>query len=351
MHDHYLVIMLQLLTDYGITEQQLHQHAAPDMATLVDAGQVDATRFNAMFNSALVLSGDQQFGLRLGALINLPSQGIFGYALMSCATVGDALKLLVRYSQVISPGLRLEMLPMPNSAELLMRATGLPRQLARCYGEMMFASVLNSGVILVGEQTGNVRVELDYKPSANKKLYTEVLGPDVQFGAGRNALCFDAASLAAKISTANPIAGDIFRRECDRLFALDGDRGSVSERVQQVLIESGANFPTCAEMAGRLHMSESTLQRRLVKEGWRYQNVLDQVRYRLAQEYLLGTVLPVAEIGYLLGFGDVANFRRAFKRWAGVAPSQLREGVGAGHDGVSPHGITTAYIEQELPAP
>jgi AraC-like DNA-binding protein len=54
--------------------------------------------------------------------------------------------------------------------------------------------------------------------------------------------------------------------------------------------------------------------------------VLDQVRYRLAREYLLGTVLPVAEIGYLLGFGDVANFRRAFKRWAGVVPSRVREG-------------------------
>jgi AraC-like DNA-binding protein len=40
---------------------------------------------------------------------------------------------------------------------------------------------------------------------------------------------------------------------------------------------------------------------------------------------LLGTVLPVAEIGYLLGFGDVANFRRAFKRWAGVVPSRVRD--------------------------
>jgi len=322
MHAHYLAIMLDLLADYGITEQQLREHAAPGGGEGRD--QIEAESFNLLCHSAMLLAGDEQFGLRLGARINLPSQGIFGYALMSCATVGEALKLLVRYSQVISPGLRVSLLPLPDSAELVMQATHLPRQMARCYAEMMFASVLNSGVILVGEQTGKVRVELDYIPTTNRQLYTDLLGTDVQFNAGRNALCFDAASLAAHISTANPIASDIFRRECDRLFVLDGDRGSVSERVQQVLIESGADFPTCAAMAARLHMSESTLQRRLALEGWRYQNVLDKVRYRLAQEYLLGTVLPVAEIGYLLGFGDVANFRRAFKRWAGVAPSRVR---------------------------
>jgi AraC-like DNA-binding protein len=327
MHDHYLAIMIELLAEYGVLESQLRDHAAPSIAQLTNPDRIDADSFNCLCHSGLMLSGDEQFGLRLGARINLPSQGIFGYALMSCSTVGDALKLLVRYSQVMSPGLRVELLPQPDSAELVMQAGHLPRRLSRCYGEMLFASVLNSGVILVGEQTGTVRVELDYVPATNPRLYTQLLGLDVQFGAGRNALCFDAASLTAKISTANPIAGELFRRECDRLFALDSDRGSVSEQVQQQLIESGADFPTCATMAGRLHMSESTLQRRLAQEGWRYQNVLDQVRYRLAREYLLGTVLPVAEIGYLLGFGDVANFRRAFKRWSGVVPSRVREVV------------------------
>jgi AraC-like DNA-binding protein len=71
-------------------------------------------------------------------------------------------------------------------------------------------------------------------------------------------------------------------------------------------------------------MSESTLQRRLANEGCRYQQLLDQVRYRLAKEYLVGTTLPVAEIACLLGFSDTTNFRRAFKRWSHGTPSVLR---------------------------
>ena len=71
-------------------------------------------------------------------------------------------------------------------------------------------------------------------------------------------------------------------------------------------------------------MSESTLQRRLAQEGCRYQQLLDQVRYRLAKEYLLGTTLPVAEIASLLGFSDTTNFRRSFKRWSDTTPSVIR---------------------------
>jgi AraC-like DNA-binding protein len=74
-----------------------------------------------------------------------------------------------------------------------------------------------------------------------------------------------------------------------------------------------------------MHMSESTLQRRLAKEGTRFQELLDQVRYRLALEYLQGTQLPVSEIAALLGFSNPANFRRSFKRWSATTPADIRQ--------------------------
>jgi len=98
----------------------------------------------------------------------------------------------------------------------------------------------------------------------------------------------------------------------------------VSERVQQILLQAGSEFPTSAKVAALLHMSESTLQRHLTREGHRYQQLLDQVRYRLALEYLNVTTLPVAEIASLLGFSDATNFRRSFKRWSNSTPSAVR---------------------------
>jgi AraC-like DNA-binding protein len=78
-------------------------------------------------------------------------------------------------------------------------------------------------------------------------------------------------------------------------------------------------------MAQRLHISESTLQRRLAKEGTKYQGLLDEVRYRLALEYLHSTHLGTDEIAHLLGFNNATNFRRAFKRWSSMTPSEARQ--------------------------
>lgn len=36
---------------------------------------------------------------------------------------------------------------------------------------------------------------------------------------------------------------------------------------------------------------------------------------------LLRKKVTVKEVAYLLGYKEIANFRRAFKRWEGVAPS------------------------------
>ena len=45
----------------------------------------------------------------------------------------------------------------------------------------------------------------------------------------------------------------------------------------------------------------------------------------LTEQYLRGSRRSVGEVAYSLGFSEVSNFSRAFKRWTGLAPSEFRE--------------------------
>ena len=80
-------------------------------------------------------------------------------------------------------------------------------------------------------------------------------------------------------------------------------------------------------IAAKLGQSRQTLYRNLKEEGATFEQVLDELRHKLALHYLRGKKVSVNETAFLVGFSDPAAFSRAFKRWTGMSP---REARGAG---------------------
>lgn len=325
MHAYYLATLEQALESTEVTRAQLLAAAGVDELESGASIQLAASQLDAVCQFALQASGDDQLGLSFGGRISIASQGIFGYALMTSETIGDALNLLVRYNRVILPSISIGLRPGETELEVFVEAEHLPLALQRFFTEVLYAAVVNSGRILLDGRLVATRWQMAYAPPADLSRYQLFLGSELEFDGQRSAMFLANEDLSAPISTSNPLARDIFRRECDRLVSRDSSGGRVSAQVQQILLQAGSEFPISASVAAQLNMSDSTLQRRLAKEGVRYQQLLDQVRYRLAREYLEGTTLPVTEIAALLGFSDAANFRRSFRRWSGTTPSALRD--------------------------
>jgi AraC-like DNA-binding protein len=72
-------------------------------------------------------------------------------------------------------------------------------------------------------------------------------------------------------------------------------------------------------------LSRQTLFRQLKAEGVTFEQVLDELRLRLALDYLRARKVSVNETAYLVGFSEPAAFSRAFKRWTGASPRDWRE--------------------------
>jgi AraC-like DNA-binding protein len=77
-------------------------------------------------------------------------------------------------------------------------------------------------------------------------------------------------------------------------------------------------------IAGKLGLSRQTLFRKLKVEGVTYEQVLDELRHKLALNYLCANKASVKETAGLVGYSDPAAFSRAFKRWTGSSPRMMR---------------------------
>lgn len=112
------------------------------------------------------------------------------------------------------------------------------------------------------------------------------------------------------------------------LSASPSDDTSLSARIQGIVQSSlGDGLPpmtleTAAQLA---NLSPATLRRKLRSEDSSFSQIVDQCRYMEAERSLKHTSTAIKTIAFQLGFSDDRAFRRAFKRWSGHSPTDIRE--------------------------
>ena len=98
----------------------------------------------------------------------------------------------------------------------------------------------------------------------------------------------------------------------------DTVRSDVETRMLADLHEGSLSMDRIARDLG---MSRQTLYRRLKDEGVTFAQVHDDLRRRMAMDYLSTRKVSVGETAYLLGFSEASAFVRAFRRWTGSSPT------------------------------
>lgn len=103
--------------------------------------------------------------------------------------------------------------------------------------------------------------------------------------------------------------------------------GSVRQAVVSLLRLGVLDLAGAAETAG---MSERSFQRHLAGVGLRFSRLVEDARFDVARSLLANRELRVIDVSTELGYGDSANFTRAFRRWTGVSPQRFRRVASAG---------------------
>ena len=102
----------------------------------------------------------------------------------------------------------------------------------------------------------------------------------------------------------------------------------VRETLEMIFesFDSG-NYQQIQLVSDSLDMSSRTLQRQLSDEGCSYSEVIDDWRFKKSLTLLDVPSFKIKEISENLGYANVANYNRAFKRWTGTSPSKYREAI------------------------
>ena len=307
----------QCLAGTGIELPQLLCPQPPQ-----DFGLVQEFRFH---RNLLQLSGDPLLGLKLGGAYPAQAYGLFGYALLSAPTLRHALTIVSYYGPLSFTLFRIDFCETAAAGVLqFSRLVQIPEDLLTFYVDRDLAAAV-AGV--GGDQSTVIRpraVALMHSEDRRKQAYEAHFGCPVSFAAPRAEIRVDAAALDTPMPMRDPEASAICQQQCQLLLARMGKSSGFVDQVRQLIAARPGLFPDIDRVAARLNMTSRTLRRRLADEGSSYQQILAEIRYELAREYLATSRLPVEEIAAMLGYSSPGNFSCAFRRWHGSPPRHFR---------------------------
>ncbi|MGE8496080.1 MAG: AraC family transcriptional regulator [Pseudomonas sp.] len=321
----YAVALLDLVEELGVPREQLFSGARLRPEILENPqGRLSFLDFNQLTSCALLRCDEPALGLLLGQRLNVSTHGILGYAVLSSANLGKAIQFALKYYRVLGLTYDLEMVEQGDRVELRASESMPLGPLGRFAAEGLLASLHTIARFLVGERLEGMAVGFAHNAPAYAERYERLFGAPVAFGQPYHWLSMPSAYLERPMALANPATVQMCEQQCEALLSSLDVQDDLLTRVRRLLLARPGEFPDLDSAAGALHTSGRSLRRHLSTMGTSYQQVLDEVRRKLALQYLTTTHLPLYEIAYLLGFSDPSNFRRAFKKWTGKPPSEYR---------------------------
>jgi AraC-like DNA-binding protein len=285
--------------------------------------RIPATVAHKFLSGFVERTGEPALGLRAGCAVSLGDGGALDYAMSSAASVQDALAVAARYWPLVNDALKVRLEVDGGRACLRLDSEVILPPAAE---DFLVSAFFKNHIRSLPCEAAEMEVWFVHPAPKNTVEYERSFAPaSVRFGSPACGFTFRQDFLNTTLASADPKLHDVLRRHAETLLSELPTSRSVTDAVRQSLLRELAHGnPTAAHVARQLHMSPRTLERRLAGEGTTFSIVLDDLRRRLAFEYVSGVDYALSEIAFLLGFSQPAAFHRAFKRWTQQTPLEYR---------------------------
>ena len=269
---------------------------------------------------------DEWLGFHLARNYDLRDIGLVYYVMASSEQLADALRNAARYSQINNEGVRLRFNLQEGSAVIALDYVNVDRHADRQQIEFWLVTLLRICRQLTNGRLLPLRLKTRHFRNGMPAELRTFFGIDIEFGANADEIWFPRPIALLPVVGRDEYLNELLRQYAEEALARKPQvRPTVRSKAEDVLpklLPHGR--ATASEVARQLGMSSRTLSRKLAEEDTSFAEILDELRAALAKRYLRDDTLPVSEIAWLLGYGEVSSLTHAFKRWTGTTPRRFR---------------------------
>ncbi|HYD87616.1 MAG TPA: AraC family transcriptional regulator [Vitreimonas sp.] len=326
----YVKALLDFAVAHGAGERRLLARACIPAEALSDQdNRLPFARYVALMRAAKAETGDPALALEFGAATDFRKFSVVGLISHASANMLEALQQLNRYGRLVveteglGDGPRFQIVE-KNAERWMEDRRGNPNDFPEltestwsrfiCWTRRDFPQAVFA-----------LEAHVTHPEPAHAEAYQRLWQVPVTFSSRWNAIRSNPAWAFVQIQPENRYAfgvlterGDELLEELEQAKTL---RGQVEAMLMPILHTGDVGID---RITAKLGVSRQTLYRHLKDEGVTFEQVLDDLRRRLALDYLAAKKVSVNETAYLVGFSDPASFSRAFKRWTGVSPREAR---------------------------
>lgn len=321
-----MLCLLAYASERDLPAEHIFQSASVDWKTLYDETvPLDAEQIGHIWMECIRLSKDPLFGLHFGEALQLSALGVVGEVIKTSATVGSALELSFSLVSTITSTFQVSLSKSAGAFTVHFHATNDHWMEQLAYYQTLDLLI----VFLIHELDGllirrikPLRVAYWREPTNPVELHRVFRCNSISI-APEVSITFDITYWNEPILSANYKLQQVLLKDFMKPVETLAPLRNLKTQIKDYLMRNAyLGVLSLEDTAGNFNMGVRTLQRRLKEEDCTFDTLVDEIRRTMAIGYIQSGSYPIKEVSMMLGYNDLSNFSRSFKRWTGVSPSE-----------------------------
>lgn len=317
---------LDPIVERGLDAEAILRNAGISPTLLHSAqGRVTAQNFSALWLGVARALDDELFA-QDARRMKVGSFAMMCHLLVHSPTLNDALQRMAQFFNLILDDFHCSLEEDGRHGRFMIREKPGPRA-PRVFGHETLL-MMQHGVAcwLVGRRIPILSAAFAYPEPSRSAEYPFMYSQQLRFNEDATALSFDRNYLDLPVIQNEVTVKDFLRvAPANIVLKYKNTTGLAAQIRRRLRSAARTEWPDFDSFAQSLHMTPSTLRRRLEDEGQSFQAIKDQLRRDMAIDYLCHTSKSVMDIAMELGFAEPSAFHRAFKKWTGTGPGEYRQ--------------------------